>query len=340
MIIRSLLALTLAFAFVGGSASADQHDDYAGRTLTDVTAGVPELGRFSQAFEAWPGGQDLAEGPYTVFAPTDAAFEQAALERGITIDEFLASDELFEWFGYHVVEGRWTEADLRSEIDAAGDMPVTLDTMDGRPVLVSLVDDAIVFDDVAALESPDLEAQDHVVHTIDAFLGTTAATEQIGATPEQFAPVTATDDARNVSTSAAAVPELQRFAAIFAAAPVVEDMAAGPYTVFAPSDEALERAASERGMTIDEFVASPELRDGLGLHVVEGRWTAEELMLEIAAAAGAPLGLQTIDGENLFVEQVGDDLVINDAVTVIAADIEAEGNVIHTVDNVIDDRGL
>jgi uncharacterized surface protein with fasciclin (FAS1) repeats len=224
MIIRSLVALTLAFAFVASTSWASQHgvddpdlqpeqelgQEYeaepgvpgapidplpevepaplpeldtdadepgavapdtdlndVGQTVVEAAETSPELGRFTQAFRDAAVVQDMTVGPYTIFAPSDEAFEQAALERGVTVDEFLGSDELREGFGVHVVEGRWTLEDVIAEVEAAGGMPVTLQTLNGETLTVTLVGETLMINDIAVVTSPDLDADDHVIHTVD-----------------------------------------------------------------------------------------------------------------------------------------------------------------------------
>jgi transforming growth factor-beta-induced protein len=98
----------------------------------------------------------------------------------------------------------------------------------------------------------------------------------------------------------------------------------GPFTVFAPTDEAF--AALPEG-TIESLLANPEaLRAILLYHVVPGKVMAAQVvgLEEAATAQGAMIAISTY----------GDTVRINDA-TVVAADIEASNGVIHVIDTVI-----
>jgi len=99
------------------------------------------------------------EGPFTVFAPTDAAFE--ALPAGL-LDKLLLpenKDVLVAILTYHVVAGKVMAADI-----VAGDVPtvegstVTLDTMSGVKV------------NNATVTTADIEASNGVIHVIDAVI--------------------------------------------------------------------------------------------------------------------------------------------------------------------------
>jgi uncharacterized surface protein with fasciclin (FAS1) repeats len=85
-------------------------------------------------------------GPFTVFAPTNEAFEK--LPPG-TVQSLLKPENkaaLVKVLTYHVVAGKLTEARLRSAIKAGGGT-ATLETLAGEPLMASLYDDKIVLTD-------------------------------------------------------------------------------------------------------------------------------------------------------------------------------------------------
>lgn len=96
---------------------------------------------------------------YTVFAPTDAAFE--ALEAG-TLDDLLADTEaLAEVLKYHVVEGEVMASQVL-EMDSAT-------TLEGSDLMFSLEGEAVMVND-ARVTQTDIMASNGVVHVIDAVL--------------------------------------------------------------------------------------------------------------------------------------------------------------------------
>lgn len=107
------------------------------------------------------------EGPYTVFAPTDDAFE--ALPEG-TLDTLLAEPEgdLADILTYHVVEGEVPAADV------AGLDGEEVTTVNGATFTVGVADDAVTLTDAAGNEvnvtMTDVEASNGVIHVIDAVL--------------------------------------------------------------------------------------------------------------------------------------------------------------------------
>jgi len=101
----------------------------------------------------------------------------------------------------------------------------------------------------------------------------------------------------------------------------------GPFTVFAPTDDAF--AALPEGTV--ESLLEPENQDQLvavlTYHVVPGEVMA-------ADAAGATVELATVEGSNVTVDGTGDGVTVNGA-NVVAADVAADNGVIHVIDAVI-----
>src|SRR3546814_336913 len=93
-----------------------------------------------------------AAGPFTVFAPTDAAFGRLAPG---TLDALLLPENkpaLTKLVIYHVVPGRLTVADLEARI-AAGGGTATLTTVEGEPLTLGLVSTVIALTDVGGNKS-------------------------------------------------------------------------------------------------------------------------------------------------------------------------------------------
>ena len=107
----SLIALIAVFALVVAACSSDSEETTT-TTVADETTSVLDLaveaGQFSTliaAIDAAGLNETLeGEGPFTVLAPTDAAFEAAFEALGITAEELLAdTDTLTEILLYHVL---------------------------------------------------------------------------------------------------------------------------------------------------------------------------------------------------------------------------------------------
>lgn len=98
----------------------------------------------------------------------------------------------------------------------------------------------------------------------------------------------------------------------------------GPFTVFAPTNEAFAKLPAG---TIENLLADKEaLTKVLTYHVVPGKVMAADVV-NVSSAS-------TVQGQDLTVKVVGDSVMINDS-TVVATDIEATNGVIHVIDTVL-----
>jgi uncharacterized surface protein with fasciclin (FAS1) repeats len=135
-------------------------------TITEIVAGNPEFSTLLAAVEAAGLAETLSgDGPYTVFAPTDAAF--AELPAG-TLDTLLQpanQDQLTAILTYHVVPAEVMAADVK-----AGEVP----TVNTAPFTIALDGQAVAITDgqgnQANVIETDIDASNGVVHVIDAVL--------------------------------------------------------------------------------------------------------------------------------------------------------------------------
>jgi uncharacterized surface protein with fasciclin (FAS1) repeats len=110
-------------------------------------------------------------GPFTVFAPTNAAFEK--LPSG-TVDSLLKpenKESLTKVLTYHVVAGKMTAQDLKKAIRGAGGM-LPLKTVAGATLTAMWKDGKLMLKDekggMASVTIPDVLQSNGVIHVIDA----------------------------------------------------------------------------------------------------------------------------------------------------------------------------
>ena len=237
----------------------------------------------------------LGEGPFTVFAPTDDAF--AKLPEG-TVESLLADvPALTEILLYHVVTGRVEAADVVA-LDSA-------DTVQGAEVSISVDGNAVMVNDAQVIIT-DIEASNGVIHVIDSVL----------LPPQELGTIVdiAVGDGRFGTLVAA-----------LGVAGLVETLQGeGPFTVFAPTDNAFAKLPAG---TVESLLADiPALTEVLLYHVVAGNVMAADVVTLDSAA--------TVQGAEVSISVDGDTVRINDA-TVLIADVEASNGVIHVVDSVL-----
>jgi len=100
----------------------------------------------------------------------------------------------------------------------------------------------------------------------------------------------------------------------------------GPFTVFAPTDDAFAALLAELDVTAEQLLVHPRLKQVLLYHVIAGQVEAADVTDGLVA--------ETVLGESLTFE-VGEGVVINGDVNVTGTDVFATNGVIHIIDKVL-----
>jgi transforming growth factor-beta-induced protein len=285
-------------------------------TIVDIAANTEDLSTLVAAVDA-AGLVDAlnSEGPFTVFAPTNAAFENALNALGLTADELLADTEtLTTILQYHVVEGAVLSTDLTE-----GEVP----TLQGEAVTVSLSDGVMIND--ATVITPDVQASNGVVHIIDSVLLPPSMTMQEEMTPMayvrigHFSPDTPAvdvyvDGAVAVealeypnATGIITLPAAEYEIAVAPAGTSIDDAAIGPVTLAFGEDVlttvaavgSLEAGTLTATVLADEIEAQPiNTAEVTVLHAIEGAPAVDVLAGEDALITDLafPGDLGTNDG--------------------------------------------
>jgi transforming growth factor-beta-induced protein len=146
--------------------------DMSDETIVDIAAGNPDFSILVAAVtEAGLVDTLSGDGPFTVFAPTDAAFEAALDALGITAEELLENPALGDILTYHVLPAEVMSSDLEPT--------QTVATVQGEEVTVTLDDSGAMVNDANIVQT-DLEASNGVIHVIDAVLLPPTVAEALG----------------------------------------------------------------------------------------------------------------------------------------------------------------
>jgi uncharacterized surface protein with fasciclin (FAS1) repeats len=251
-----------------------------------------------------------AEGPFTVFAPTDDAF--AALPEGALEGLIADKEALTGVLLYHVVDGKVMAADVigldGQEVETLSESKVAV-SLDGENVKIN--ESMVVI--------PDIEGSNGVIHVIDAVLLPPAegAMEESEMMEEVKSIVDIAVEDGRFTTLVTALQEAELVEAL---------QAEGPFTVFAPTDDAF--AALPEG-ALEGLIADKEaLANVLLYHVLEGKVMSSQAV-ELAGQEA-----EMLSGDTIAISLDGETLKINDA-AVIIPDVEASNGVIHVIDAVI-----
>ena len=103
----------------------------------------------------------------------------------------------------------------------------------------------------------------------------------------------------------------------------------GPFTVFAPTDEAFAAALESLGLTAEELLAdTATLTSILTYHVIAGEVPSSDVVTMDGEA------VPTVNGSDVTITVDGETVMVNEA-TVTAVDIPASNGVIHVIDSVL-----
>lgn len=237
---------------------------------------------------------DCSAGPFTVFAPTDDAF--AAVPEDLLTAALGDPDGLLtDILNYHIVPGIVPATDV-----LAAD---TLTTALGADLVVD--GDAATLNGTVNITGTDNFACNGVVHIIDAVL-----------VPELPSIATiATDGGFDTLVAALGAAGL---------AETFADCAEGPFTVFAPTDEAFAAALAALDLTAEELLGNTELLTTvLQYHVVPGIVGSAEVV--------GSTSLETLQGESIAVNETE----LNGSVNIVSTDNWACNGVVHAIDGVL-----
>ena len=270
-------------------------------TVVDVVVNSDDHTLLEAAvIEADLAGVLSGDGPFTVFAPTDDAITALVTELGITADDLLALEGLADILTYHVVGATALSTDLMD-----GD---TFTTVNGADITVSIMDGTVMINN-ATVTVADITADNGVVHVIDAVLMPPA--------PETTTVVDIIVNSEDHTLLEAAV----------GAAGLVDALSGeGPFTVFAPTDDAITALVTELGITADDLLALEGLADILTYHVVGATALSTDLMDGDT--------FTTLNGADITISIMDGTVMVNNA-TVTVADITTDNGVVHVIDAVL-----
>jgi uncharacterized surface protein with fasciclin (FAS1) repeats len=283
----------LALAAIGFFPVMSQADD-----IVDTAVKAGQFNTLATALKAANlVGTLKGPGPFTVFAPTDEAFAKLPAE---TVAELLKPEnrkQLTDILTYHVVSGRVQAKDV---IKLRGAVAVN-----GQRIDVQFGDDGVKVDGAKVLTT-DIVCDNGVIHVIDSVI---------------------LPSSKTIPETAKAAGSFETLLAAANAAGLAEVLGStGPFTVFAPTDEAFGKLPAGTVETLLKPENKAQLVDILKYHVVPGRVYSEKVLdsKAIKTLLGASAAISLRDGSPR----------IQDA-KILKTDIDASNGVIHVIDSVI-----
>jgi len=230
----------------------------------------------------------------TVFAPTDQAFENLpdGLLGGLT------DEQLTEIILYHLLEGTVESGQIDAQQDA--------ETVQGERLLLQTNADGVTINGNTSVISADISASNGVIHAVNEVL-----------LPDEFR------EPGIIGTAEANGNFTILLDAVENAGLTTTLEFLGPFTVFAPSDDAFEAISSTLETLTGEQVKNTLLYHVLGAAVESGDLEASQTVAT------------SNDGEEVLIEVADGVVTINGVATVQIADVVGANGVIHIIDAVL-----
>ncbi len=305
--------LFMAIPLLTLSCSDDDDNDNggnSGKTVVEVAQDNPELSTLVDAIVAAGLVDALSgDGPFTVFAPSNSAFQK--LDPDVLNNIIATPSLLTSLLQYHVVSGDVGSGDLSNG-------PVQT-LLSGQTIDVNVSGGGVVLNGSSNVTEADIDASNGVIHIIDEVL-----------IPEDFyaqtlAMIVSSSPDHTILLSALTKPELSDL--LSAANDPTQDL-----TVFAPTDAAFEAVLGALGMTSIDDMPVEVLKEIVTYHLLGGAVTSDQLSngdvntLLPGIPGGPEYEFVTVD--------ITDGVKINGA-NVTAADLKAVNGVAHVVDAVL-----
>lgn len=284
-------------------------------TIVDVASSNPQFNSLVAAVQAAELVDTLnGPGPFTVFAPTDNAFELFLQARGLQFSN-LSKTDLEPILLDHVVPGRLLATDVIAN--------TALTAVSGKSLGIQVLGSKVVINGRVQIEITDIPADNGVIHVIDAVVF-----------PNQFA---------NAVETLQASPRFSTLFAAVQAAGLANTVATAPnITIFAPSNDAFDRLPD--GLVQDLVTNDTALLGEILQYHVIGTSADKNAALATANTTTPELAtlLTAVNRKNLIRLQsnTDGDLFINGTTEVVSTDIRIGNGFIHALDSVLLPTGM
>jgi len=315
----ALVFVALVVAGVGGSASAlsVQRAGMSEKNIVQVAASNPQFSTLVALVKKAGLAGALSKGSLTVFAPTNAAFAYLKAHDPATYKAATGNVAVLKKvLTYHVV-GKQI---LAPAAVAAAKANAKVPTLEGEKIALSLSGGKIKLNGAATVVTPNVMASNGVIHVINRVL-----------VPPSLAKAPA--PTQSVLQLAAGNPDFSTLVSLVQKAGLVQALSgSGPFTIFAPTNEAFQKLATAAPATYQAVLADPALLTKvLTYHAVAGAINSTQA-IAVAKQGGT---VASLEGEPISLSLVGGKLTLDGASTVVTADLQATNGVIHVIDTVL-----
>jgi len=283
-------------------------------TLSDLLASqtIPESFQSSYAFNSYLGSELDSIIPYTVFVPNDLAVKEVMELMQLSQFDLLSFYDLKPALEYHIAKGIFSEEDLKGG--------KILPTMYGQDLVVTETDGTLKVND-AEIIATNYTADNGVVHIINKTLAPSGLPlASVWDVVEQSENLGILEDAISVTGFQNALRQQAELD------PNGSTAHPGPFTIFAPTDNAVTLFAQSLGMSAGEFLDSDLLDDFVSQHIVESRNESNNIFNGQI--------LTNLAGEDLRLN-VNQTIIAVNGIELVIRDKLAYNGVVHIIDAVV-----
>jgi transforming growth factor-beta-induced protein len=301
-ILWMLVAAMSVFTFVACDDDDDMKDADTDRSVVEIAQDNPQLTTLVDALSRVNLVDALnGDGPFTIFAPTNTAFDRLGVDLSTISDEDLSEILLYHVFGGEAIQA----SDLASGQTYLNTAANTSPNGNNLSLLAVGDNGAVTLNGFATVISADVNGRNGVVHVIDQVLQPLDVVGHAAANSNFSELVTALGTA-----SGDLIPTLS---------------GDGPFTVFAPVNSAFEAISSTvAGLTPEELSAI------LTYHVASGNVRSNEL--------SDGMIVNTVNGATFTINLSGSPTITDGAgntVNIIFTDVQATNGIVHVIDGVL-----
>jgi transforming growth factor-beta-induced protein len=300
LIYRLMFVASMALLLGISSCSKDDNstDMMQTKNIVDVASADPNFSILVAALNKAGLANTLqGVGPFTVFAPTNAAFASLLSDLGISSLDDLSAETLKPILLYHVLSGKVLSTDLTD-----GYVNTLSSGPDQTKISLEVDKQNVRLNGSSSITMADIKASNGVIHVIDKVL-----------LPPTVVGLAINNPAFSILVEAVVKADLAGTLS-----------GTGPFTVFAPTNAAFEALFTQLGVAGIADLTKEQLTPILLYHVVSGNVLSTQLTTG---------DVNTLNG-SLSVN-VGSSVTLNGSTQVVVADVQGTNGVVHAIDKVL-----
>ena len=319
LLFKTVLILILSFtAFTSCNNDDETMPVPIKNTIVDFVSNSPDYSILLEALQLANGNlPDVldGEGPFTVFAPNNAAFTTFLSENNFSALADIPTDVLTQVLLNHVVSGNAVSSSLETGYSVNS---LSTATPNGNNMSLFInTTNGVVINGVSTVTTADVSVDNGTIHAVNAVIGLPTVVTFAAADPNFSILVTALtrsdltfDFVGTLSTANGTAP--------------------APFTIFAPTNDAFVDLLAELNVASLDDIDEPTLKETLEMHAVAGANV-------LAAGLSDGMTIGTLGGN--ITANITNGATLTDAnnrvSTIIATDVQASNGVIHAIDKVL-----